>query len=199
MFDQAFKPRGYRSCKKVRAAGGIQFYLEGGSIGGSEVNKRWVEHAAGFEEAAKLMDKPVSCSGYTSGVATQMAVYLAEMSTRIEKLSPVSALVRGVDQGIHNFILHSQGARFFGLAHYENSQGVYTMHTMIYSGERFLISDKTYQLANRNSQVVPVVHQYDRYEPLRKMYTQCFIDFECLGEHSRGLCVAAVGRAESLT
>lgn len=86
--------------------GKIVSFLENIPLG-QKVNRKWMEEAFGERLDATLFDKPVSCAGVTLGEARVMMKYLdlmLEGLMAVELMTPVA----GVDQAIHNEILHHQ-------------------------------------------------------------------------------------------
>lgn len=82
-------------------------FLEDTTIGDSIFNKAWVQQAFGDAAFLAIAHEPVSCSGTTLGTVDAMRLYLAAMNAYAKALhgkgQPITV---GLDQGIHNVILH---------------------------------------------------------------------------------------------
>jgi hypothetical protein len=118
----------------------------------STVNNRgWLIGAYGESALAELAHRPISCSGITIGAAPAVLCYLEAM---VESLAQLPRQFRGMDQGVHNYVLHKglvAGARFTG-----NSDGpVLTVGIMP--------GDKASSLLRQRLSDVKVIHQYDRH------------------------------------
>lgn len=139
---------------------GLELYQEENNlIGNCEYNYPWLEHAIGHARAKKFRTKPVLCSGTTTGDVAAMRGYLRVMSRFIND----NALPLGpIDQAYHNYAFYSGKLAESKPTVYENrfgrvqtmaTQGAYELH------EGFIV--------NHDQKVVPVVHQWDRYESLK--------------------------------
>lgn len=84
--------------------GDIVSFLEIIPLGGG-VNRKWLSEAFGNRVDNRLYAKDVSCAGVTLGTSEAMMRYLDLMLgglQKVERMTPVA----GVDQAVHNDILH---------------------------------------------------------------------------------------------
>ena len=82
-------------------------FLEDTTIGDSIFNKTWVQQAFGDAAFLAIAHEPVSCSGTTLGTADAMRVYLGRLNSIAKTLhAKGQPITVGLDQGIHNVLLH---------------------------------------------------------------------------------------------
>ena len=98
----------------------------GRRIGQCEFNRRWVQEVYGTQGLERVADCQIYCSGTTIGSQRAIVQYIDLLLTQAtpEVLANVSK-VRGHDQGIHNFLLHTGAlpqARMI-----DNGRHVYTL------------------------------------------------------------------------
>ena len=141
-------------------------FLEDRPIRDSDLNRAWVIETYGESGSQHLMDKTVVCAGVTLGTTEAMEAYLCRMLEGMfaaKKMHPVS----GTDQAIHNEIFHS------GLA------GDCTMLAngnplclTMGPGEPFIFDDA--KRVTNDSQVISILHQYDRHPELKQVMNERF-------------------------
>lgn len=101
------------------------------------------------------------------GSATEVLSYLRLMSETMETAKFAKCERNGVDQGVHNVLVHT--GQIPGLRVLDQQSGwVANMQA-----GRAIISVSG--VSNRNKQLVAVVHQYDRYRQLQKAYFERFV------------------------
>jgi hypothetical protein len=66
-------------------------------------NRNWLVEAYGKAVLRTLGDKAISCSGVTIGPRERILAYLEVMTRELLKLSHQAT---GIDQGVHNYVLH---------------------------------------------------------------------------------------------
>ena len=66
-------------------------------------SRAWLLGAYGQETFDELSDRPIVCAGTTIGAAPAMLEYLGIM---VDHLAELKRQFDGMDQGIHNYILH---------------------------------------------------------------------------------------------
>ncbi|MDE2001610.1 MAG: hypothetical protein KGI60_03560 [Patescibacteria group bacterium] len=127
---------------------------EGSEIQDSPVNAEWIRTGFGPEEFEHLRHKPIICSGITIGSTQGILRYLEIfLDTIVNK--DVPAHLRGMDQGIHNYLIH-EGKVESSL--YKNNEGpVFTL------GLEDDVRLKGGYIHNANGGIPNVVHQYDRH------------------------------------
>ena len=82
-------------------------FLEDTTIGDSIFNKAWIQQAFGDAAFLSMAHEPVSCSGTTLGTADAMRHYLAQLNAIAKGLhAKGQPITVGLDQGIHNVLLH---------------------------------------------------------------------------------------------
>jgi hypothetical protein len=134
----------------------IVFAQERCLLGESPVNQRWMAEAYGEAVAHNVRDCLVSCSGTTFGTVSGMLRYLVAMTTELAGLASRDILLsRGMDQGIHNYVIRMRPLRN---AWFDPTDSlVATMH---------FVPDESIQTTPRgvliDGKLVPVVHQWDR-------------------------------------
>lgn len=131
------------------------FFLEeeGRTLGSQVNNTGWIVGAYGQSGLDELRHRPISCAGVTIGSAPAIVGYL---ETMIAELMKLSRQFHGMDQGVHNYVVHH------GLAPGAvtgNSEGpVLTVGIMEEAAAVALLSSR--------AEMVKVVHQYDRHPAL---------------------------------
>jgi hypothetical protein len=132
------------------------FFLESENVrlGDSSYNRSWLITAYGEEVLGNLAHRPISCSGVTIGPVRAVLEYLAVMTDQLARLP---RHVRGIDQGVHNFVVHSgliPDARLV-----PNREGpVLTVGKMS--------ATQAMEALSEHQNDVNVVHQYDRHPEL---------------------------------
>jgi hypothetical protein len=131
-------------------------------LGDSIENWTWMVQAYGETVAHNMRECLVSCAGTTFGTASGMLQYLAAMTRELS--SRTTPIVGGIDQGIHNYVVHMHTRRNAWLDTTDSI--VATMHfvadtSVQLSGQGVLIDDR----------LVPVLHQWDRNATTREYVT----------------------------
>lgn len=121
-------------------------------------NAAWLRLAYGAEVLERIGERPVSCSGVTTGDRDAVRRYLRLMCREILRL-PWRALGRsGVDQAVHNYLLWT--GQLGDVHALETLAGpVATLGAMPDGQFRF---DVRGRLIDDDGHVIAVVHQYDR-------------------------------------
>ena len=137
-------------------ADGLWCFLEDerAQLGTQPLNRRWLLTAYGPDVVESLGAFPISCSGVTIGAAPAVLAYLTAM---VDELARLSRQPSGIDQGVHNYALHSArvpDARLLG-----NGDGpVLTIGIMSSEDAEALVSARVGDAY--------IVHQYDRHPGL---------------------------------
>src|SRR5581483_9506279 len=127
-------------------------------------NHAWLQAAYGEDVLARLGDRPISCSGVTIGAAPAILAYLTVM---VDQLSRVPRQPPGVDQAVHNVVLHT---------------GLVPKSRLVRNGDGPVLTlgimrhDDAEDLVRRRSGTASVVHQYDRHPQLGDMLTKIRTD-----------------------
>lgn len=135
-------------------------------IGHEPHNKKWILDIFGENVFDKLKNLPISCSGTTLGSVTQIFRYLvAQKDLLCQVLNKKPELARtALDQGFHNFILHTasrmfENVSFLAPGNYFLTLGLYENREVGWrAGLPTLYSEKIGSIS--------VVHQYDRHPQL---------------------------------
>ncbi|CAM9296723.1 unnamed protein product [Discosporangium mesarthrocarpum] len=128
--------------------------VEGKTIGQCGWNGGWVRDCFGEEVLSEIRDNPIVCSGVSLGTTEHVLVYAQQMSKHLLSRRFQRCERNGVDQGLHNYLLHTDNVR--GVIRFDQSNGpVANMQADKYKlhGTR---------VANKAGREVPIVHQYDR-------------------------------------
>ncbi|MHA1299680.1 MAG: hypothetical protein ACTSO9_09615 [Candidatus Helarchaeota archaeon] len=124
------------------------------------VNSGWIKHAFGEKILEEIGHNYISCSGVTIGETSRVMKYLKQMIDWFTQIK----LIRGIDQGIHNYLIYTNQLDEIKL--FENEEGpVYTVGHKRKNTFRF---NKEGLLINDSGMVINVLHQYDRHDVLIK-------------------------------
>ena len=136
----------------------VHFFLESGDvrIGDSAYNRSWLEVAYGPEVLEELSERPISCSGVTIGPVEGVRAYLEAM---VDELSRLPRHVNGIDQGVHNVVVHRGLVR--------KTQIVPNLAGAVLTVGKMSAADAAHVLDERRDEV-RVVHQYDRHPELAR-------------------------------
>lgn len=148
------------------------FEEEGKTLRTGDANAVWLRDGFGPHVLDAIGDRKISCAGTTIGSRSAMMQYLEGM---IDNMIELKCHMWGIDQGVHNYILHSglvENVKF-----YENYRGpVLTMH---FSKDEKLRFDNNGYIINDDGSVVNVLHQYDRKTPEIKNKMLVYKESEC--------------------
>jgi len=95
--------------------------------------------------------------------------YLLRMQILATETPHVARFVKGVDQGLHNFLLHRNVLR--SCAGVENGERVFTLGYV--SEERIRITEDG-RIADPSGRISAVIHQYDRHPKIVSLVTEWF-------------------------
>lgn len=134
------------------------------TIGACDANGAWVRNLFPPAVAAELADKPISCVGTLLGRFDGVLEYLRQMQILSYALRPEVRQMHGIDQGIHNLILHrgivagscaSRNGVLVGTVGYGLPQGVHIRNAAV---------------CRPDGQPIPVLHQYDRHPEYNALF-----------------------------
>jgi hypothetical protein len=135
----------------------IVFAQERCRLSDCPVNRAWVVQGYGNAVADNMRDCLISCAGTTFGTVGGMLRYLTAMTSELTS-RPV-AIEGGIDQGVHNYIVHM---RPLGNAWLDTSDSIAaTMHYV--PVEAVTISPRGALIDGR---LVPVLHQWQKHTAL---------------------------------
>ena len=143
----------------------LHCFMEDQLIGRCRYNSAWIEYAFGPQLLQRLAPLPISCSGTTIGSRSAIITYLGRINGIAQKLHAAGReIVCGLDQGIHNALLHTQQLADLSPKLWTNSDRY--IFTMGYA---------TYQLSSRGvplplsptpaTEEPYILHQFDRMQP----------------------------------
>ena len=114
-------------------------------------NRGWLIGAYGEGAFEAIGDRPIACSGLTIGSTGSMLRYLELM---VDHLARLPRQFKGMDQGVHNYLLHND---LVPRAHAAPNSESPVLTVGLMSGD-----DALGLLRSRQSEL-KVVHQYDRH------------------------------------
>jgi hypothetical protein len=133
----------------------LHVFLENESIGTHRPSRAWLLGAYGRDVFEELSDRPVICAGVTIGAAPAMLEYLGIM---VDHLAELKRQFDGMDQGIHNYMIHN--GRVPNVRTAGNEDGPVLTLAMV-------DADEAWRLVHERPQPAKVVHQHDRHPALR--------------------------------
>lgn len=126
------------------------------SLGRCDSNSVWIRNMFGEKTLADLHDQPISCVGTVLGSFDGTLDYLLLMEILSFQVPPSMRNMHGIDQGIHNIIIHRKAMPTLTVS--ENCEIVGTVG---YGLDGAAIDDRG-RLCDAHGAVIPVIHQYDR-------------------------------------
>ena len=144
--------------------------IESRTIGECGWNGGWIRDCFGAQMLQKVSRKTIICSGVSVGTYAEVKAYLSQMSAIMSEQRFAKCERNGVDQGVHNVLVHEQ--RIPGLKVFPQSSGLVqnlAAHKGVVRGGRVLAP---------SGALAAVVHQYDRYPELMKQYLQTYVYWE---------------------
>lgn len=147
-------------------------------IAGCSWNAGWILSCFGQAMLDVMGTSPISCSGVVLGRLPEMTVYLQAMADALQGKSPLSEKFpscerNGVDQGIHNVLLHTGLVPGLRLHNARSFPGVVS-HMQ---ADLFVSVDSSTppRVVNSLGDVVSIVHQYDRMSALQEKYAEKYV------------------------
>lgn len=150
---------------------GLEVFLEDDSqrVGSSAINSTWVRMAFGEETFQSMANRRISCAGTVFGTWDGIQEYLLRMQILATETPQVARFVKGVDQGLHNFLLHRNVLRSWAAA--ENGERVFTLG---YVPEARICVTEDRRIADSGGHVSALIHQYDRHPRIVSLVTEWF-------------------------
>lgn len=124
-------------------------------IGKCRFNSRWIRDGLGQVAVDAVADKTLICAGTTMGPTDMVRRYLVAL---VRQMMLLKKQVNGIDQGTHNYIVHTGAAGPFTIAMNHDGPVINLSRTPI---ERLRFNDDD-ELTNDDGSVIAVVHQFDR-------------------------------------
>jgi len=126
------------------------------SIANCPVNRSWVRdlYPESYETLASLK---IICSGTTMGRQKTVLEYLQKMEDEILGfVKRDKNIPHGGDQGIHNYLIHTHKLPKAKIVENETSLFITCHH------QKSFAFDRRGRILNKNGEICPIVHQYDR-------------------------------------
>jgi hypothetical protein len=136
------------------------------SISDCEWNKNWISDCFDEQTYLDVQDKTILCSGASVGTVETVVRYVEVMSKILSGENiPESNIMNyfprcernGVDQGIHNVIMHKNLIPSIKILSGFNDIAIHMQ-----SASAYILDFSPVQVFNGNNTLLPVVHQYDR-------------------------------------
>lgn len=140
--------------------------IEPRKVAECELNKSWMSQTFGEEYLIKNGHMPIVCAGVTLGDRESIGEYLKKMVDLQYTYLANIVNTLGPDQSIHTHILTNKQLDA-NVELQENGRGfIATLHHSTL--DEFDIDHKT--VRNKDGQIVPILHQYDRKDVLVEMF-----------------------------
>ena len=139
---------------------------DGMGIGDCISNSQWVKAGFGIKKLNELYNKPISCSGTTMGSYNGIMQYLTAVIQATGLLDSAALKVKGMDQGIHNVLIHDNILKDFVLM--ENQKHI---NTMCYVPKEDISLSPEGIVVNKDGSVSNIIHQYT-YSPHDELCAQ---------------------------
>jgi hypothetical protein len=129
----------------------------------------WLRTLFGDQVLNEVSGRRISCAGTVLGTWNGILRYLLLMQLTTFQCAVPARLLEGIDQGIHNVILHRN--KLPAVTVVENAEHVFTMGTV--PRENVLITrDK--KVADLRGRICPVLHQYDRHPAVVELVNELY-------------------------
>lgn len=153
---------------------------EGPGIGACTWNAGWVRDCFGQTLLDLIGDSDISCSGVVLGTTPGILEFFSAMALILLGQSTLSTQFpqcerNGVDQGIHNVLLHAGMVTGLSFHSALSFPGVVShMQSDLYA-----VADESTPPKIKNAQgaQVAIVHQYDRIDGLQRRFAQYYVDW----------------------
>jgi hypothetical protein len=151
----------------------LEFHLEDNSstIGEDWFTARGIESAYGKQAVLDLSTKTVSCAGTVSGRALGILDYLAQKQLLAAALPKSARSKWGIDQALHNYILHKRLARLaISKPNFARVANVGNANAKVFG------CDAKGRVINPDGGISEVAHQWDRHRHLTKTICAAYLD-----------------------
>lgn len=142
------------------------------SIGDCAWNGGWVRDCFGGDVYGRVSSKKIYCSGISLGTTHAMTKYTQLMSDEVVSARFAGCERNGVDQGLHNVLVHE--GRIEHLETMGQANGM-VAHMQASPGR---ITGPGKSVVNAREQKYAVVHQYDRDVSLTEAYLRRYVDWD---------------------
>ncbi|EKX33292.1 hypothetical protein GUITHDRAFT_51279, partial [Guillardia theta CCMP2712] len=140
------------------------------TIGQCGWNGGWVRDCFGPEMFSRLSSKPIICSGISMGTMDAVKSYLQAMSEHIMKQEFAACERNGVDQGVHNVLVHTDKIPHLRVNRQDDG--------LVANMQAHVMKFRSGKVYNVNNELARVVHQYDRDLELQRSLLDSYVDFE---------------------
>jgi len=147
------------------------------TIGTCPINSRWIKGCYGDAELKILHSKSISCSGTVLGTWSAMMSYLSVMESEIIA-TPAACKDRGIDQGIHNYIIYNNKIPNTTIHQISHEYGF--VGTLGYA--KRVIRNPFGLVLNANGSIYAVIHQWNR---SKQMVTQFKREYQLIPAYIR--------------
>lgn len=130
-------------------------------------NGGWIRDCFGQAMLSRVGENHIICSGISMGSTAEVLAYLQLMKDEMETPEFARCERNGVDQGVHNVLVHTRRIPQLQVKSQANGW-VANMQ----AGRSSIDEDGV--VRNPSGQVVAVVHQYDRNRPLQERFFEKF-------------------------
>jgi hypothetical protein len=148
-------------------------------LGQEFYNQQWIKKIYSKADLQRFAKNPIVCSGSVIGGQPAMSTYTSAMMYQADTHS--STLVWGVDQGHHNFLIHSrilEGKNHVNtIIRFEQGTGIVnTIGNLVRHGGNmtnlltFNESSSMPIVLNSDLSISPIVHQHNRHKLLLAVY-----------------------------
>jgi hypothetical protein len=139
----------------------LNFYEQDDTIEENFYTGYWVKNGFGKKAFSAIKDKKSICSGTTIGAVGRIIDYLEKMIAVQAMITGGLTGLGGFDQGVHNYLIYNN--YFPGSNVVLNTAGeVVTLENLSCVG-----FNEEQELVNKDKEVIPVVHCYDRFPDLK--------------------------------
>jgi hypothetical protein len=151
--------------------GEVVVYLEDRSMAldTCPINSNWLRAGFGDHAVFELRGHRISCSGTVLGTWNGILRYLLLMQLTTFECAAPARLMRGIDQGIHNVIIHRNRLQPVTVA--ENGEHVFTMG---YVPDTSVIITPEKKVADSSGRVCSVLRQYDRHAAVAHLVSELY-------------------------
>jgi hypothetical protein len=156
---------------KFPAEAELEFFHEPALYSKCQCNGGWIKNVFGEERYDQLKDEWIICSGTTLATGAGIMKYIDTMIEEIERVKQTGIhMFSGVDQPIHAHLAYTDS--FPDQVKHHNGEGpIVTLHHQL-----SLTVDRQGRILNKNREVVPIVHQWDRMGRLKYMFEETAIN-----------------------
>jgi len=161
--------------------------VESMTIGEDGWNGGWVKDCFGQQVFQDVYTKPIICSGVSVGTSDAIYDYVDKMAATMITAEFAKCERNGVDQGVHNVLLHT-GKITTPVHQFDQRSGpVANMQAHV------MDLKSNFDVVNKEGKKVAIMHQYDRYETLTHFLFQKYVYWDMTQESAgTGKCAGYI-------